>query len=130
MTYEKHLMVFITISLVNDLSKSNWRNSILTCEFVNNLLQDIGTKWRLLLVPGMVFDSAKQSSRAAGTLTIFSWLAPYMWWKEFLWYIDQALIGSSKFGHVGVFVNYISKLMFNKSPNTIAWWLAMTSCKE
>ena len=30
-----------------------------------------------------------------------------MWWKEFLLHIDQALIGSSKFGHVGVFVNYV-----------------------
>ena len=32
-----------------------------------------------------------------------------MWWKEFLLHIDQAFIGSSKFGHVRVFVNYISQ---------------------
>ena len=30
-------------------------------------------------------------------------------WKEFLLHIDQAFIGSSKFGHVRVFVNYISQ---------------------
>ena len=30
-----------------------------------------------------------------------------MWCEEFLLYIDQALIGSSRFGHVWVFVNYV-----------------------
>ena len=33
--------------------------SILTCKFVSNLLQDIDTKWWLLLVPSMVFVFAK-----------------------------------------------------------------------
>ena len=32
-----------------------------------------------------------------------------MRWKEFPLHIDQALIGGSKFGHVGVFVNYVSQ---------------------
>ena len=30
-----------------------------------------------------------------------------MWWKESVLHIDQALIGSSKSGHVRVFVNYV-----------------------
>ena len=32
-----------------------------------------------------------------------------MWWKELLLHMDQELIGSLKFGHIGVFVNFASQ---------------------
>ena len=57
----------------------NKTGEILYCEFVSLwaiLLQDIGTKWWLLLVPGRVFDFAKPSSRSAWTLSNSSWLTP------------------------------------------------------
>ena len=108
LTSEKQVMFFISISSGNDLLKSNWRNSLSSLVSLwAILLQDIGTKWWLLLVSGTVFDLAKQSSRLARKLTICSWVTPKMWWKEFILHIYQALVGSSKFHHVGVFVNYI-----------------------
>ena len=56
--------VFISISSVNGLSKSNRRNSLSSLVSLwTILLQDIGTKCWLLLVAGTVFDFAKQSSR-------------------------------------------------------------------
>ena len=58
-----------------------WRNSLTSLMSLwTILLQYIGTKWWLLLVPGMVFDFAKQSSRSAWTLTISSWLTLKMFW--------------------------------------------------
>ena len=73
--HKKQLMFFIFISSVNDLLKSNWRNCLSSLVSLwAILLQDIGTKWWLLLAPGMVIDFAKWSSRSAQTLTIFSWL--------------------------------------------------------
>ena len=66
----KTLDIFISISSVNDLSKLNWRNSLSSLVILPAiLLQNIGTKWWLLLVPGTVFDF-KRSSRSARTLTI------------------------------------------------------------
>ena len=40
------------------------------------LLQDVGIKCWLFLVPGTVFDLAKRSSSSARILTISSWLTP------------------------------------------------------
>ena len=113
----KTLDVFISISLVNNLSKSNWRNSLFSLVSLwAILLQDIATKWWLLLVPGTVFDFEKRSSRSGQTLTIYSWLIQKMLWKKFLLHVDQALIDSSKVGHVGVFVNYISQHNISQIP--------------
>ena len=71
------------------------------------LLQDIGTKWWLLLVSGTVFDFAKQSSRSAWTLTITFWVTPKNVIKVISLSHRSSVVGSSKFGHVGVFVNCI-----------------------
>ena len=54
---QKTIDHFDIISLVNDLLKSNWRYSLFSLVSLwGILLQDIGTKWWLLLVPGTVFD--------------------------------------------------------------------------
>ena len=100
-------MFFISISLVNDLLKSNWRKSLSSLASLwAILLQDIGTKWWLLLVPSTVFDFAKRIPCQHKHWPFLPELDRKMWRMEFLLHIDQALIGSSKFGHVGVFVIY------------------------
>ena len=95
---------------------------ILTCEFVSNFA---ARYWYKMVVTPCSRHGHKH-------LQFLPDLHHKMWWKEYLFHIDQALIGSSKFGHVGVFVHYVHNIniTFNKSPNTIAWWLAMSSCKE
>ena len=61
------------------------------------LLQDIGIKWWLLLVPGIglwVCKAILQHER----YPFLPGLHQKMWWKEFLLHIDQTLTVSSKFG--------------------------------
>ena len=73
---------------------------ILTCEFVSNFA---ARYWYKMVVTPCSRHDHKH-------LQFLPDLHHKMWWKEFLFHIDQALIGSSKFGHVGVFVHYVSQL--------------------
>ena len=82
--------------------------SILTCEFVSSF---VARYWyKMVATPCSRYGPwlLKQSSRSLQTLTISSWLTP----KNVMGGIflaDLAFIGSSKFGHVGFFVNYVSQ---------------------
>ena len=80
--------------------------SIFTCEFVSNFVARYWYK--------MVVNPHSRHIDHWPFLPDSHWK---MWWKEFLLQINQALIGSWKFGHVGVFVNYILQT-FNRSPDT------------
>ena len=121
-------MFFISISLVNDLSKSYWRNSLSSYEqFCCNIWVENGG-YCLFQARSLTLQSDPPGQHEHWPF--LPDLHRKMWWKEFLSHIDQALIGSSKFGHVGVFVTTFRNITFNKSPNTTTWWIAMTSCKE
>ena len=113
----KNTWCFCFLFSFHDLLKSNWRNSISSLVSLRViLLQDIGTKWWLLLVPSTVFDFAKSSSRSTGTLNISSWLTPKNVMKRISLTHRSALIGSSKFGHVGVFVNCFATKHLTNPP--------------
>ena len=113
--------VFISTSLVNDLSKSNWRNSL---QFCCKILEQNGG-YSLFRHGLWLCKAILQAS-----MNIDHFFLTYtkkIWWKEFFLHINQALIGRSKFGHVGVFVNCVSQRLTNlptPSHGDLPWLVA------
>ena len=82
--------------------------SIITCVFVSN---SVARCWyKMVATPCSKHGIWLGKVILLVSLNIGHLLLPNtkkMWWKEFLLQIDQSLNGSSKFGHVGVFVNCV-----------------------
>ena len=84
--------------------------SILTCEFVSNFVARYC--YKMVATPCSRQSLTLQSDPPSQYKhsPFLPDLHQKMWWKEFLLHIDPTLIGSSKFGHVRVFVNYVLQL--------------------
>ena len=90
-----------------------WFVKIKLKKLIAILLQDIETKWWLLFVQTRSLTLQSDPPGQHEHWPFLPDLHQKIWWKEFFLHIDQALIGRSKSGHVGVFVNYVSQRLTN-----------------
>ena len=87
--------------------------SIFTCEFVSNFFARCW--YKMVATPCSRHSLWLLKVILQVSMNIDHFFLTYtkkMWWKEFLLHKDQALIGSSKFGHVGVSVNCVLQHSF------------------